>query len=140
LEESNTQYAYFFIEGTFDPAEITARAGVEPTRSWRQGDSVPRTSIIRKADRWSLYSRLSHDHELEAHIRDVLDQLEAHRAVLLPLSREMEGCLELVGYFWAGYPGLGFDRDIIEKMAEYSLSVDFDFYGLGLDPGRGEGQ
>jgi hypothetical protein len=37
--------------------------------------------------------------------------------------------MQLVGYFHAGYPGLGFDRELVEKLATYALSVDFDFYG-----------
>jgi hypothetical protein len=29
------------------------------------------------------------------------------------------------------YPGVHFERDIVEGLALYALSVDFDFYYLG---------
>jgi hypothetical protein len=130
MADQNEQYAYSTIAGGFDPAEITARVGVTPTDCRRQGDPHPRTQQPNKFSRWSLYSRLGRDRELEAHVRDVLDQLEGNRAGFQHVSREYGGCMQLVGYFRAGYPGLGFDRDVIEKLATYALSVDFDFYGL----------
>src|SRR4030095_123033 len=34
MSEENEQYAYFTITDSFDPAEITQRIGVEPTKSW----------------------------------------------------------------------------------------------------------
>jgi Domain of unknown function (DUF4279) len=68
---------------------------------------------------------------LEAHVRDVLSQLDVNRAGFQQVSQEFGGCMQLVGYFHAGYPGLGFDREIIESLAAYSLEVDFDFYDLG---------
>jgi hypothetical protein len=35
----------------------------------------------------------------------------------------------LVGYFYDYYPGLVFEREIVERLAKYGLTVDFDFYG-----------
>jgi hypothetical protein len=36
--QGNEQYAYFTVVGSFDPAAITTRVGVEPTQLWRQGN------------------------------------------------------------------------------------------------------
>jgi hypothetical protein len=38
--------------------------------------------------------------------------------------------MQLVGYFHSYYPGLSFDRRVVESLAEYGLSVDLDFYYL----------
>jgi hypothetical protein len=65
---------------------------------------------------------------LEQHITDVLDQLDLNSAAFERLSSEMDGVLELVGYFSSYYPGLVFDREMVKRLARYSLSVDFDFY------------
>jgi hypothetical protein len=58
MSEDNEQYAYFTITDSFDPAEITRRIGVEPTKAWRKGDLHPKNQMERKFSRWSLASRL----------------------------------------------------------------------------------
>lgn len=130
MVEDNQQYAYFSVSDGFDPAEITARVGVQPTECWRRGDICPRRQMERKFSRWSLYSRLGRDQELEAHIADVLAQLDANAEAFAAVSREFGGVMQLVGYFYREYPGLHFERAITEGLARYSLAVDFDFYGL----------
>lgn len=130
MVEDNQQYAYFALKGDFDPADITARVGVQPTECWRRGDICDRTRRERQASGWSLYSRLGRGKELEAHIRDVLAQLDAQAEAFAGVSRECGGWLQLVAYLHRDYPGLHFDRDVTEGLARYSLAVDFDFYWL----------
>jgi hypothetical protein len=126
----NKQYAYFSVSDGFDPADITTRVGVPPTECWRRGDICERTRRERRFSRWSLYSRLGRDQELEAHIADVLAQLDANPEAFAAVSREFGGVMQLVGYFYREYPGLHFERAVTEGLARYSLAVDFDFYGL----------
>jgi hypothetical protein len=133
MTEDNEQYAYFTITDSFDPAEITQRLGVEPTKSWRKGDLHPKNRLERKFSRWSLASRLDRSADLEDHIKDVLAQMDQKLETFQSVSREFGGCLQLVGYFRCQYPGLHFDRSTIEGLARYSLTVDFDFYYLYSD-------
>ena len=130
MVEDNQQYAYFAVSDGFDPAEVTERVGAQPTEYWRRGDTCPRTRRERKFSRWKLHSRLDRGQELEAHIRDVLAQLDASPEAFAAVSREFGGVMQLVGYFHRDYPGLHFERDITEGLARYSLAVDFDFYWL----------
>lgn len=130
MVEDNQQYAYFALEGDFDPAEITARVAVQPTECWRRGDICDRTCRERQASRWSLYSRLDRGRELESHIRDVLAQLGASVEEFAAVSREWGGWMPLVAYLHRDYPGLHLDGDITDGLARYSLAVDFDFYWL----------
>lgn len=130
MVEENQQYAYFSAYGDFDPDEVTTRVGVRPTEYWRRGDICSRTQRERNFSRWSLFSRLPRDRELEAHIRDVLAQLDVNPEGLRAMSMEFSGCMQLVGYFYRDYPGLHFERDITEGLAQYALAVDFDFYFL----------
>ena len=67
---------------------------------------------------------------MEAHIRDVLERLDADPEAFGSVSREFGGCMQLVAYFHRDYPGLHFDPEITEGLAKYSLAVDFDFYWL----------
>jgi hypothetical protein len=75
MTDANEQYAYFTVTGEFYPAEISRAVGVQPTECWKRGEINPRTQLERKFNRWSLVSRLERQHPLEAHIRNVLDQL-----------------------------------------------------------------
>lgn len=133
MTEPNEQYAYFSVTGDFDPAEISKAVGVTPTEFWRKGDSNPRTQMERKFSRWSLYSRLDTTCELEAHIADVVDQLTGNVSAFKNLSLQYNGVMQLVGYFKTNYPGVHLDRALVGSLAEYALSVDFDFYYLYSD-------
>jgi hypothetical protein len=133
MSEDNEQYAYFTVTDSFDPAEITRRIGVEPTKSWRKGDLHPKNQMEQKFSRWSLASRLDRTADLEDHIRDVLAQMDQKPAEFQSVSREFGGCMQLVGYWNTQYPGLHFDRSMTEGLARYGLSVDFDFYYLYSD-------
>lgn len=133
MPEPSEQYAYFTITDSFDPEEITRRAKVIPTDSWKKGDLHPIRGLERKFSRWSLRSRLGAAHPLEDHITDVLKQLEQNSSEFEKLAREFSGCMQLVGYFHEGYPGLHFDAALVQGLAKYGLSVDFDFYELWSD-------
>jgi hypothetical protein len=130
MVEDNEQYAYFAVGGDFDPAEITARVGIQPTECWCRGDVCSRTRRERTASRWKLYSRLDRGRELEVHIRDVLAQMGTNSEAFASLSKEFGGVMQLVAYLRRDYPGLHFDRDITEGLGRYALAVDFDFYWL----------
>ena len=134
MSEENRSYAYFTITGSFDPESITKRIGINPTDSWRVGDLNPRNSLERKFSRCSLRSRLATSESLEAHIADVLDQLDANATTSKELSINEGGGMQLVAYFHSQFPGLHyFEREIIQRLGEYGLSVDCDFYWLYSD-------
>ncbi len=135
MTKANKCYAYFHVAGSFDPAQITERVGVNPTKSSLEGSAIERTQMVRKCSRWELHSRLETTATLEEHVVDVLNQLDEKRNAFRQLSAELDGVMELVGYFHAYYPGLTFERGVIERLAEYSLSMDCDFYYL-CDEGR----
>jgi Domain of unknown function (DUF4279) len=86
--------------------------------------------MVRKCSRWELHSRLATTARLEEHVVDVLTQLDENRNAFKQLSAELGGVMELVGYFHTDYPGLTIERDVIARLAEYSLSIDCDFYYL----------
>jgi hypothetical protein len=133
MTELNEQYAYFTITGDFDPADISQMVGVTPTECWLKGDVNPRTQLERKFSRWSLYSRIERTRELDAHIADVIEQLGMNKRQFMELSSKYGGVMQLVAYFKTNYPGLHLDRELVESLSEYALSVDFDFYYLYSD-------
>ncbi len=131
MTEPNEQYAYFSITGDFDPADISMAVGIAPTESWVKGSTNPRTQRERRFSRWSLHSRLERSCELEAHIADVVKQLGANKNAFVALASKYDGGqMQLVAYFKTDFPGLHLDRWLVEALAEYGLSIDFDFYYL----------
>jgi hypothetical protein len=123
MTENNEQYAYFTVVGDFDPADISQSLGIAATESWRKGDVNPRTQLERKCSRWSMYSRLERTSELEAHIADVVEQLSANKRRFVELSSKHDGVMQSVAYFKSSYPGLHFARELVESLAEFSLSL-----------------
>ena len=129
MPRNNDCFAYFALAGSFDPDAITLRIGVDPTRTAREGDPIPKTKVRKKCSRWELHSRLPRTAPLESHVSDVLDQLDAQEIAFKEISQQFGGIMELVGFFYNFYPGLVFEREIVERLAKYGLIVDFDFYG-----------
>jgi len=123
-------YAYYSVSGSFDPVEITKRAGTVPTGCSREGDRIPGSQQRYKCSRWSLHSRIEKtDSDLEHHVVDVLNQLDANSDVFKQLSVELDGVMQLVAYFnYDSSPGLSFGEKVIRRLAEYSLYLDCDFY------------
>ncbi len=136
MAEINECYAYFHIAGSFDPADITKRVGIVPTEASAQGEPIPHTQMPRECSRWTLQSRLQRSAALELHVSDVLDQLDSNRGGFQKLSGEFGGVMELVGYFRAFYPGLYFENSMVQRLAEYQLAIDYDFYFLDDAPNQ----
>jgi Domain of unknown function (DUF4279) len=128
METSDTQYAYFHVRGSFDPDEVTRRVGLVPTETAREGDVIGSTTKKRPCSLWALHSRLERRAPLEQHVQDVLDQLDANKMAFEALSRELGGTMELVGYFHECEPGVALERQIVERLAGYALTLDCDFY------------
>jgi len=135
IEPRDNEYqAYFTVSGDFDPASITAEIGIEPTRSWKKGDRNEKTHLERKFSRWSLDSRLDKSASLEEQIADVLEQLKPKVEEVRRVSKAHgNGCMQLVGWFYQSYPGIHFEKDLIAKLSNFELSVDFDFYYMYSD-------
>jgi hypothetical protein len=123
----DTWYAYFALRGSFDPADITRRVGVSPTDTVKEGEPGRYAKAL-KCSHWELRSRLDMQASLESHVKDVLDQLDTNKTGFEQLSRELGGTMQLVGYFSEREPGVHFEREIVERIAQYALSIDCDFY------------
>jgi hypothetical protein len=130
MPEENDQYAYLrLVEFDENPDDITSRLGIQPTECWRKGEAISDSSHVRKFNCWKLESRLSRTADFEDHIADVLRQLDVNKDGVKQIVKEHGwGCMQLVGYFNSHYPGLCLDAELVQRIAEYGLSVDCDFY------------
>ncbi len=128
--KSNEQYAYFSLVGEFDPEMVSLRVGLAPSRAWRKGEVNPKTQLERRTGRWCLDSRLDRIRPLEEHVRDVLQQMSANVPAFAEVAQQFGGVLQLVGYFYASYPGFGLDKGTVQNLASFGLEIDCDFYFL----------
>jgi hypothetical protein len=101
-----------------------------PTECWLKGDVNPRTRRERTFSRWSLHSRLERTRQIDDHIKDVIEQLTTSKRRFIEISSKYGGVMQMVAYFRTDYPGLHWDSKLVESLAEFALSVDFDFYYL----------
>jgi Domain of unknown function (DUF4279) len=117
VSEPNEFTAYFTINGDFDPADVTAAIGVQPSKQWRKGDIFGRIKKLeRKFSRWSLESRLPSSSPLEEHVKDVLVQLGSVKQQVVALRPKWEPSIETVAYF-NDYPtGFSFDFETITEL------------------------
>jgi hypothetical protein len=128
MQRPDTWYAYFHLRGSFDPDDITLRVGVTPTKTAKEGDAIGNTPKNRPCSLWALHSRFGSSASLEEHVKDVLEQLDANKAVFQELSRDLDGTMQLVGYFHDVNPGVHFDQEVVRRIADYGLCIDCDFY------------
>lgn len=91
-------YAYFCVAGAFEPDDITRRVGVRPSDIAREGDAIENTNRKRRSSIWKLRSRLRPSGEVDQHVRDVLDQLDASRVAFEELSQELRAIIVIVGF------------------------------------------
>jgi len=73
---------------------------------------------------------LDHSRALEEHIRDVISQLQPNVESVREISKEFNGVLEVVGYFYSDDPGPILNSDEVAEIAALGLSMDFDYYYL----------
>ena len=124
-DDEGEPHAYFYLAGEFDPDEITLRVGVTPSETARVGDALGSSEITRQNSLWALHSRLQRSAPVDLHVRDVLDQLDRNRLAFEELSREVGGIIEIVGFSQEYAPAVSLEREIIERMAQYVIRLDW---------------
>jgi Domain of unknown function (DUF4279) len=103
---------------------------VTPTETAREGDAIGTTPYSRPCSLWALHSRLGESAPLEEQVKDVLNQLDPNKAVFGEITprTNLDGRMQLVGYFRDVNPGVHFDLEVVGGIAEYGFCIDCDFY------------
>jgi hypothetical protein len=125
---TSREYAYFSVTGEGSSEAVTSILKIEPTNQWSQGELNPRNNQPRKFMRWNLESGLDDTHPISAHIEKLLEILEPYQSELSELSKHYEVYIQCAGYFPCSGHGLNVSRNLIEKLYNLSLSLDYDFY------------
>lgn len=127
---STEVYATFTVTGSnFDPADITAKVGVQPTKTWFQGDLISPTAKIRyQHNGWSLKSSLQGSDELGDHVKALLEQLQMGWQPLTEICADCEAEISCVIYTAGDRPAIHFDRVILDQLDQLNAAIDVDLY------------
>lgn len=133
LEENLVTHASFALKADeLDPVQITSRLGLEPTKSWRKGDTFETRSgchtrhfgIWRRATGTSLSSDA-----LEPHIQWLLRELEPRKELLLRIADEMSATAN-INLWWntsSSTGGYDLPSSLLARMCTICERIDFVF-------------
>ena len=138
MDKINKIYAYFRLSGVdFDPDEITAKVGIEPTQTWKTGDLVIRPKgrrVTRKFSIWEVKSKLDPLGELDPtevldlHVESVFEQLEPGWESLVKICPDYDALICGVIYAYTDMPAISLTKENIKKISELNAGIDIDVY------------
>ena len=138
MSKINKIYAYFRLSGVdFDPDEITAKVGIEPTQTWKTGDLVIRPKgrrVTRKFSIWEVKSKLDPLGELDPtevldlHVESVFEQLEPGWESLVKICPDYDALICGVIYAYTDMPAISLTKENIKKISELNAGIDIDVY------------
>lgn len=133
-------YAVFkLIDSNLNPEEITAKTGVIPTKTWREGDLIsPRASIRYKHNGWSLKSQtklvnFEDADDLAEHVKEVLEKLHVGWQTFVEVGSRYHAEVCCVVYTCGERPAIHFDRSILNQLSELNAELGIDLYVLPDD-------
>jgi hypothetical protein len=120
-----------------DPRAVSEIMGLEPTEAWVKGEHYSASSpgARRTHSRWALESGLDEGEPLEGHIRALLARLEPKQVEIRQVAERFTARIGVAQYFYEMNPGFRIESDILERLANLGLPIDFDQYCLGQDEG-----
>lgn len=115
-----------------DPSVVTKRLGLSPTSVWRRGDPLPsHPTATRNHSRWSLYSPLPLDSDVEKHLKALLPLLEAHADDLRVCATVFSVELCCAIYYEHTTAGIHLSADLLRRITTLGIPLDVDLYFLG---------
>lgn len=134
MEKSNS-YVYFALSGDdFDPKQVSARIGIEPTESWQKGDKGKYNPSMSFAS-WKLSTAKGMEPILMDNlVLEIVDRLYDKVEVINQIKKEFElnSILEIVMDVdineEQSTPALGHDLKVIEFLYKTQTRTDVDIY------------
>ena len=132
---SANSYVYFALSGDdFDPKIITERIKIEPTDSWRKGDSGKYSPSL-KYSSWRLSTEKGKEYyELDKLVDEIITKLNDKIEIINQLKKELNlhSILEIVLDVDTNTdqptPALGHDMKTISFLFHTNTTTDVDIY------------
>ncbi len=94
------QVKYVLTNFVVDPAEITRILGIQPSRTWRKGEIIPKTSLPHKSNGWLVESGLANTAEFEEHLDSLATALSPTIKKISNLPNGIEAEISCVIYIY----------------------------------------
>ncbi len=120
-------YAYISITGTGNTSEVTEFLGLEPTNSWNVGDLRKKGSPYEFA-RWDFKDETFEKELLDEALTAVVQFIEKKNLPLVQLPADFEACIQCVGYHEQNSPGFHISRELLARLGNIGVAIDFDLY------------
>jgi hypothetical protein len=124
---------FLLIHPSADPADISRKIGLEPSRAWRFGEprftpKGTRLDGVWRDTRWSHAFELDRAATLETAIASALEKLGASRRFLASL-RETGGTAELIiSLDGDAYQGALVGNELLRALADLGVSLGIEMY------------
>ena len=121
---------------SLDPDAITQQLSLQPSKSYRKGDSMPGAhkmppevrARLYKHGSWQLKSRLEPQSELEEHVRDLLEQVRPCQDAMRVLAQQYGGDIDCAAYGYEYVPALWLPAEILAEVGALGLSLGISVY------------
>jgi hypothetical protein len=132
VSESNRIHAYFSIWcANCDPAAVTARTTLQPTKTWRTGDvRYLATGRLHEDSGWRLDGTCPSTDAIEPHVVGLLDELERSAVGWDDVCAEGIRLISVVVYANEYIPALYLSAEVLKRIARLGASLDVDLYDL----------
>lgn len=129
MAERRDVYTYFWVDGFPQSCEeLTSQIGLEPTEVRQTGEVLPSGKVARR-NSWKLVSPLARgEHLIQESLEALLPILESRVDLVRSLAASYSAGINCVGYYYGGNPGLHLSVELLQRLANLRLSVDFDLY------------
>jgi hypothetical protein len=129
---------YILTSFLVNPEEITKILGIQPTKSWRKGELIPKTSLPHKTNGWLIESGLGKNAELENHLESLKHILNPAIDKIEQLPKETEAEISCVVNIYHSRsieeehntPALHLDLKHIQLLNQLKAEIDYDLYVL----------
>lgn len=114
----------------FDPESISRRIGLEPMKTWKEGDRIQNSQLRRKHSGWVWSSCREETLDLGKQVGALLEQLRPYLSHINSVREEfrLEAEISCAVYIGKQAPAVYFDRSTVNLANELQAEIDIDLY------------
>jgi hypothetical protein len=132
MENTSIKVKFQVIGDDLEPSVITQRLSIQPVKTWRKGEALPRnTDISRDFSCWLISTDYEESIDINNQLRKILDLILVKRDELITMRDELK-----VDYLFEVVikiennmkPAMHLDKELIKFASEIEAEFDFDLY------------